>query len=492
MIPRRMRILLAALNPRQSLIAKIFVTFSVGTLVLMTVLRLSLRAAFDHSFTRGWILAHVQDYLSLLEDRFVLAPQPQAALKQWAEKFDLQVYWVSHDRQTELGDSTLVNVINSWSGHKWGPGLNPKTWHTAEPQDPNSAPPDLQSSQPLPLPDGTDSAQNSTVYWEAARAYDHMWVRMRSVRGDWLIVAPHALEFSPLAAALMLTLSGGIIAGLFLLVRRFLAPLRRLNDSMTRFSDGHYGERAPVSGSNELSTLAHSFNRLADRVSEELDARERLLADVSHELRSPLTRMRLAAEMLEPSAEKNALIQECHLLARLTEQILSSYRYAAGSPPVCQSGTGLELKEMLEDTARRCQLPLTWVAPFKPVRFVWNPELALIAVQNIMENIKRHAHHTTCAQVRAEVFRTPDASGGRLVITLADQGPAPNADEIQRMNTPFYRPDPSRSRETGGFGLGLHLARRMQHAQGGSLVVFANERGGLDTRLGFVLNDEEG
>jgi signal transduction histidine kinase len=249
-------------------------------------------------------------------------------------------------------------------------------------------------------------------------------------------------------------------------IRRLTRRLEALSASVDRFGRGDLAARAPVSGQDEVSDLADRFNRMAGRVAALLEAHRTLLANASHELRSPLAREQLALDLYEtpPKPELLASIRrDCAEIDAQVEEILlaSKLDTAAGEPARERVG----LAALVAEESARVEVPFE----VAPVDVQGDTRLLRKLVRNLLENAVRHG----AADVSAEVVD----DGGRAVLRVRDRGPGLPEAERERIFEPFYRP--AQSRETGtGWGLGLALVRQIASHHGGSVRCLENPGGG--------------
>jgi signal transduction histidine kinase len=289
------------------------------------------------------------------------------------------------------------------------------------------------------------------------------------------LVARHAYAHGHLeeisGAAVLLAILAAI--GAFPLVRRTTRRLERLRDRVEALGAGDLAARVEVEGRDEVGALAQSFNRAAQRIERLVEAQRTLLAGVSHELRSPLARIRVAAELagdahpelrgeIERSvAELDAGIGELLLASRLDAQ-----------PPLAE-GEEIDLLALAAEEAARSGADVSGA----PVRIRGDARLLRRLIRNLLENARRHGGG---AAVEVSVAQAGD---GRAALCVDDRGPGVPEPERERIFEPFYRP--TGSRETTGLGLGLALVRRIARHHGGDARCLARPGGG--TRFEVVL-----
>jgi signal transduction histidine kinase len=264
-----------------------------------------------------------------------------------------------------------------------------------------------------------------------------------------------------------LILFGGI-AGLWFLawlfLRRQLQPVRELARGVRAVQSGNLDARVPEDGSDELAELARSFNEMTRSLRERLRARDQLLLDVSHELRSPLTRMRVALEMTEPGSAVDSLREEVEALGKMVSEVLEGERLQSengGLKPVHADLNAL----IREKIARFEETPPGVVlreSPLPPVPF--DAERMRLVLRNLVENAIKHGKDSG-RPVEVATRR----EGNFAVIEVRDGGPGVPEEEQRLIFEPFYRTDRSRS-GTPGYGLGLPLCKRIVEAHGGTIA----------------------
>jgi len=288
--------------------------------------------------------------------------------------------------------------------------------------------------------------------------------------------------FQALTVALLAGVLGVSLAAWWL-ARRISGPVAALEAAAAQLATGASPALLPEQGPRELAQLAGHFNQMALQVRELLDARTTLLAGVSHDLRTPLARMRLALEMLtlkpDPAllARLEADIEEMN---GLIGQLLDLARGASGEP-----AQRIELEPWLHERARlhadaaeragasvnvNCLVGLHVLAP---------PGLLGRVVDNLLGNALRYAPGPVT--LRAVVMAVRPA--GTVHISVLDRGPGIPPSQLAAVWRPFQRVESSRSPQTGGYGLGLAIVRQLAQSQGWQIGLAAREGGGLQASV---------
>ena len=300
----------------------------------------------------------------------------------------------------------------------------------------------------------------------------------------WLGFPRSRVGPQPLAAALLTLSAALILAGLaaWWLGHSTVAPLKRFAAAAAVLGRGATPDLLPETGPRELSSLAHRFNQLARQVHDLLEARTTLLAGLSHDLRTPLARMRLALEMMQRRPDPawiERLETDVEEMNRLVGDVLELARGLGG-----EAAVPVDLAALLESLASRAWEAGAEVAVQCPDLLISAPPAALRRVLgNLLSNAQRYAGNGPI-ELRAE------SSDGACIIGIIDRGPGIPEDQLEAVFRPFHRVDASRSPTTGGTGLGLAIVRQLAQANGWQ-VRLENRRGGglaawvsVPTRIG--------
>lgn len=290
---------------------------------------------------------------------------------------------------------------------------------------------------------------------------------------------PRFIGWATLAVLLLLT------AASYHYVRRMLRPLDDIRAGARRFGEGEFAQPIPVRRRDELGELAHDVNGMASSLHGMLDAKRALLLAISHELRSPITRARLHAELLDESGDtgqrRKALLADLREMADLVADLLESERLGLGHQALQREPTDLRalVDEVLGTLAARWpragEVRVEAAGSNSPVRV--DPARTRLLLRNLLDNALRH----TPAEAPAPLLRV-EAEPERVYFTLRDWGPGVEEAALKRLSEPFYRPDAARERATGGVGLGLYLCRLVARAHGGALLL-RNAQPGLEVRV---------
>ncbi len=289
---------------------------------------------------------------------------------------------------------------------------------------------------------------------------------------------PRAIGWFTLGALLLLTL------GAYAYVRRLFKPLDDIRSGAQRFGQGHFDTPIPLRRHDDLGELALQVNTMADNIRAMLDAKRALLLAVSHELRSPLTRARLNAELVVEGRERDALLRDLGTMRDLVTDLLESERLAAGHAALQLHGTDLNalVRQVVDELPAASGVVLE-LADGLPMLQLDAARMRVV-VRNLLDNALRHS------AAAAQPPRLGSALHGQQVrLSVRDFGPGVEAGQLPQLGEAFYRPDSARQRRTGGIGLGLYLCRLIAQAHGGSLQ-FENAGPGLRVTLHLPIDAE--
>lgn len=273
-----------------------------------------------------------------------------------------------------------------------------------------------------------------------------------------------------------------VLAGVsLLLARRLVVPLRRLMEAARAFGSGDVRVRVGLPPRGALGHLGHVFDEMAGRVAELLQSQRELLANVSHELRTPLARLRVALELAAESDAETARTElrlaedDLTQLERMVEDVLSAASLDLASlRPGASQGVlrcqRLDIAALVDRAVHRFAATwsdrrITTEAPDGPLCVDGDAELLRRALDNLLDNARKYSEAGAPIQVRTAL------DGDDVTITVIDVGVGVDPADQALVFTPFFRADRSRTRETGGVGLGLTLVDRIARAHGGRAVL---------------------
>jgi len=265
-------------------------------------------------------------------------------------------------------------------------------------------------------------------------------------------------------------------------VRRLLRPLDDIRAGALRYGAGDFSQPIRPRRNDELGDLAAQINRMADGLHGMLDAKRQLLLAISHELRSPLTRARLNAELVEDSAARDALLHDLGEMRDLITDLLESERLAAGHAALHTEAVDVNalVRELLDGTFKGRAITTTLDASLPPLAL--DAARIRLLLRNLLDNALRHGGTAATAP---HIGTARD--GDELLVTVRDHGPGVSETELAHLTEAFYRTDGARNRSTGGVGLGLHLSSLIALAHGGRLTL-RSAQPGLEAELALPIS----
>lgn len=265
----------------------------------------------------------------------------------------------------------------------------------------------------------------------------------------------------------------------WMMLRRILKPLRRLEKGVIAVRAGNLDVHVPEEGRDELAELARSFNAMTQSLKERLRARDQLLLDVSHELRSPLTRMRVAIEMAAPGTAVDSLREEVESLEKMVSEILETERL--NSPTGRLRREPADLAALISEKVAQFagQAPgIAWKET-DPLLLTMDGDRMSLVLRNILDNALKYGR-TAARPVEVSLRK----EGPFAILEVTDFGPGIPEKDLRFVFEPFYRVDRSRS-STTGYGLGLSLCKRIVEMHGGNISLASGP--GKGTRVTIKL-----
>lgn len=284
-------------------------------------------------------------------------------------------------------------------------------------------------------------------------------------------------------AILLIVALSLIFAGAYLLIRRILKPIKWLTEGVEQVSQGNLSYQVQESKcrSDELGKLTESFNAMTKRIHEMIRSKEQLLLDVSHELRSPLTRVKVALELLPDDQGKKSIAEDVSEVEMMINEILETQRLNSNHGRLCLGKANVS--EILEEVALHFQnkAPGVVLAPAaERVLLNIDSERIKTVLKNILENAVKYS------KPESQPIEIRVTSGEKsVVIGIKDYGSGISQEEIPFIFEPFYRVDKSRSKLTGGYGLGMSLCKKIMEAHGGTIEIESDLNSGTTVYLRF-------
>ena len=283
---------------------------------------------------------------------------------------------------------------------------------------------------------------------------------------DRYAVKPPQAAIAVIAVGTFLSL----LTALFL-VRRITVPLARASRAASQVGAGELPELLPETGPSELAELARRFNIMATEVRELLDNRTTLLAGISHDLRTPMTRLQLNLEMLRDAPSAARIDRAVADLADMNRLITGYLELARTTQP--ETKVRFDLAGLLEEVAADAGLAWPSAAPCEV-------EGGRLAARQIVSNLIQNAQRYGGG---APVELLLDCTDTLARVKVCDSGAGIPEDQLEKVFRPFYRLESSRSQATGGTGLGLAIVRQLAETNGWKVVLQNRPQGGLEAVL---------
>jgi two-component system osmolarity sensor histidine kinase EnvZ len=309
-----------------------------------------------------------------------------------------------------------------------------------------------------------------------------LWISFNVGQDDFWVVIPKIQVDRPFPwhwlgwAAVVGLLS---LLGAYIIASRINRPLNLLVHAAERLRNGEPAPKLPEDSVEELREVSRTFNEMAESLVR-LDAeRTLLLAGVSHDIRTPLARLRLAVEMLSGGtgdSMKQGMIEDISDMDNIIHQFLDFVRGVEGEPTKM-----VDINELLRSLAERqaragrnlkLNLTSTYFIPLRP-----------LAMQRLLDNLVGNAY----AYAKGEVEVTSKITADNIIISVLDNGPGIPPEHAQRLLRPFERMDSARNKNEGGSGLGLAICNRIAKLHRGSLELINRPQGGLEARLSLPI-----
>lgn len=276
------------------------------------------------------------------------------------------------------------------------------------------------------------------------------------------------LEAHWVLAVLLLAVMFGVIVAAYKVLEHLLGPLRSLSTGVAQLANGQLDVRLPPAPHDEFGRLTDAFNEMVDRVRAMIHARDQLLADVSHELRSPLTRMKVALELLPDHTKRASLAADVAEMERMITELLELERL--------RTGPGLDTSRhdivaVIREVAGRFRdrPPGVRVLPVATQRAL-QVDIDVERFRTVLRNLLENAVKYSLPDSRPVEFSASENEHA-VVVRVTDDGVGIAEADAENVFEPFYRVDRSRTKSSGGYGLGLSICKRVMEAHGGTIAL---------------------
>jgi signal transduction histidine kinase len=295
-------------------------------------------------------------------------------------------------------------------------------------------------------------------------------VALQLMDGSWLnftFASVSSLPFSSWSHLAALVLGIAAVMGLGVGAMRLITrPIESLATAAEELGRGARPSDVPEAGLNEVRRAARAFNRMQHRIRRMIEDRTQMIAAISHDLRTPITRLRLRAEFVEDPEEQQKMLTDLDQMEAIIRSTLAFAREDSDTEPTAPVDLAALLQEIAETH------PQARFDPARDQQFVLRarPVALRRCFNNLVENAIRYGNKADIA-----IRDLPDA----VEVTIDDAGPGIPEDQLEDVFRPFVRLEGSRNRDSGGAGLGLAIARSVVLAHGGAIVLCNRKEGGL-------------
>jgi two-component system, OmpR family, sensor histidine kinase CpxA len=264
-----------------------------------------------------------------------------------------------------------------------------------------------------------------------------------------------------------------------ILVKNLLRPLDHLMDGVSHISSGDFDFKVRLAKDAEFKKLGSAFNKMSDKIKQMIEAREQLLRDVSHELRSPLTRTLVAMESIEKNKLTEGLLNDLHEMEQLIGELLENQRLQ--KKKTFQSEK-TDLVLLVQEIINMYPRTIFKTHPLECYAQVDQGKLKTL-IKNLIENALKYS--------KKDIFIYLTLENDEVILKIEDFGIGIPSYEKELIFEPFYRIDKSRNKDTGGYGLGLSLCKKIIILHGGKIEVSSEENKGTIFSVFLPVNNSQ-
>lgn len=441
---------------RRSVPAKILLIFLLTTVVLLTLLSFAWGIAMRHHFTNK-IAPHIVQYVDYVTQDLGSPPSEQRA-REISREVPVNIHIISDGRRFSSIDEPLdLTEVEFDDDDHWKSSITSANGQVFAVGD---------------LDDRTvirTRLADKTVYYE---------VRHNSFKGPTAHRSQRADGKRRHKPPIPLIVCGFILltlAACYGLIRRLLRPVRDIQAGVKKMGKGELDQRIQIRSDDDLGELAGSINTMASDIEQMLDAKRQLLLGISHELRSPITRAKISAELLQPGTTRDRIAEDLQEMEALVTELLETERL--NSPHSVLNLSRIDTGDLIHTVATETFAGAVTVDAQRGATLNLDETRLRLLLRNLIGNAVRHGGD---ASIKPAVMSRLE--GDTLIVEVTDHGPGIDEEHLEHLTDPFYRVDPSRTRATGGFGLGLYLSRLICEAHNGSLKIQSEKGQGTTVR----------
>lgn len=422
-------------------------------------------------YTRDWM---AEQTLRAVRAAMAAAPERRAEVLS-----DLSSQWLTFSPLSEAvsdddaNTSAAISSLRAMLEKKLGDNVRRVVVDATIPEDPSHSTSGI-SVVIASLPALSDIIRDELK--EDVMIIGRLQISLQLADGTWMAVTEPSREFATIRRIrnLFFLVAGmALIAGVSLFAARMvIRPMRRLSAAADRL--GRERELTPVhkSGVPELDAIADSFNQMQQRLKRFVDERTHMLAAISHDLRTPLTRLRLFAEFVNDQQQRALVLNDIEEMEQMLRASLAFASDEAHREPHSRVDLAALLISLC-DTVSDAGAQVSYQGP-DHAELPCQPVAIRRAFSNLIDNACKYGE-----EARVTLSEHADT----IEVTIADRGPGIPADQVELAFTPFRRLEGSRNRESGGVGLGLSIARDVVHGHGGSIALESHQPVGLLVRV---------
>jgi signal transduction histidine kinase len=297
----------------------------------------------------------------------------------------------------------------------------------------------------------------------------HFFIRLNHGGGELMFITPREAKDHENAGWFLASMAAvlfAILAAAYFYIRRVLAPLHPLETGVKALAAGRLDHRVAKTGADEFRDLAEAFNTMAKRLSEQLTSKEHLLLDMSHELRSPLTRLKVQLEFVPDEEIRESLRADVAEMESMVTAILEEARLRSSSAVL--NLEKVELTELIRSITNdfKDRSPGLVCGALAPVHVRADREKMRMVLRNLLDNALKHT-----PKGGDPVAISLAKQKNSVDIAIEDHGEGIPEAALPHLFEPFFRSDSSRSRKTGGYGLGLSLCKAVIDAHKGRIDI---------------------
>ncbi len=422
-----------------SLFFKLLIVLISMVVVINLLFVWGVRRAFDQPDSAPMISKHISQYINFTIDSLGIPPDP-SKVRDLEKLLSMRIRVVGPDAKVLVGSDLPASEL-----------LQPNLW------------------------------RNRHSHHKIGRYHDQFFILFDRNKYSFSFFTKHQKAFrirQEILVSVLTLVSLALFFGYFMM-HRMLRPLKLLARGMERFGQGDLETELPVKGKDELSRLTQAFNKMAGQIKDQINSKQQLLLDVSHEYRTPLTRMKLAAEFIEEEGVKKKIQNDIKELETMTSEILETARL--DNPWAKLNISEFSLADLVEEVvsnSQKNQNDVTINLPSAELRVTTDRERLRLVLRNLVDNAVKYSDSENS---KVNIATRPE--NNRILIQVTDNGPGIPKEELQHVFEPFYRVDKSRQRATGGYGLGLHLCRKIITFLQGDIFIESKQQRGTVVRV---------